>query len=471
MSEFRPLNLAQLYQSADASVAQAMQTNLLVLQSTRMKDEYDREDALRALAKNSTTTNPDGTRSFDLKSFAQGAYSIDPNKAVAMERAQADARKTAVETENLQSQIDERRFTQAANRLKHMNEASTVPFMKYKELIDKGVPDAEARQQVQPMYQAAILALRDSGMFTTEQLSKFDIPPQFDPAKAEAGMRQVLGAKESLAQFWEKKKFGLDEKKFDETRRHNQATEEQAGAVLDETKRHNKATEGQAAASLSQSQQQHIDSLKSQGIEIKQNEDGTYVRIDKTTGTAQPVRDPGTGQVIQGKSKEGSQEERVAAGFASRMAASEKIMAGIKVGDQKTGFFEGIVGAVPFTGEWQANWIRDADRQKALQAQRDWVRAKLRKESGAVIADEEMAMEIRTYFPQPGDSAAVVKQKAESRKQANEAMAKAAGKAYKPADAPKSEGDKPKGPAAGTVQDGYRFKGGDPSKRENWEKV
>lgn len=29
----------------------------------------------------------------------------------------------------------------------------------------------------------------------------------------------------------------------------------------------------------------------------------------------------------------------------------------------------------------------------------------------------------------------------------------------------------PSGPAAGSVQDGYKFKGGDPSKRENWEKV
>lgn len=30
---------------------------------------------------------------------------------------------------------------------------------------------------------------------------------------------------------------------------------------------------------------------------------------------------------------------------------------------------------------------------------------------------------------------------------------------------------KPKGPAVGVIQDGYKFKGGDPSKAENWEKV
>ena len=30
---------------------------------------------------------------------------------------------------------------------------------------------------------------------------------------------------------------------------------------------------------------------------------------------------------------------------------------------------------------------------------------------------------------------------------------------------------KPKGPAVGVIQDGYKFKGGDPSKPESWEKV
>jgi hypothetical protein len=58
--EFRPLNLAQLYQGADASVANAMQTNLLVLQSQRMKQEFDTEDALRSLAKRSTVTDETG---------------------------------------------------------------------------------------------------------------------------------------------------------------------------------------------------------------------------------------------------------------------------------------------------------------------------------------------------------------------------------------------------------------------------
>jgi hypothetical protein len=49
---------------------------------------------------------------------------------------------------------------------------------------------------VQPLHEQAIKNLITSGLFKPEQLQKFDLPEQFDPTKAEAGMRQVLGAKD-----------------------------------------------------------------------------------------------------------------------------------------------------------------------------------------------------------------------------------------------------------------------------------
>ena len=60
------------------------------------------------------------------------------------------------------------------------------------------------------------------------------------------------------------------------------------------------------------------------------------------------------------------------------------------------------------------------------------MRAKLRKESGAVIGDDEMEREIRTYFPQPGDKPEVLKAKAGSRSIAEAAMRKAGGRAIDP---------------------------------------
>ena len=56
------------------------------------------------------------------------------------------------------------------------------------------------------------------------------------------------------------------------------------------------------------------------------------------------------------------------------------------------------------------------ESQQYRAAQEDWVRSILRKESGAVIGADEMADEIKTFFPQPGDSAKVIRQKANARK-------------------------------------------------------
>jgi hypothetical protein len=76
-----------------------------------------------------------------------------------------------------------------------------------------------------------------------------------------------------------------------------------------------------------------------------------------------------------------------------------------------------------------ANFALTDNEQVQRQQQEDWVRAKLRKESGAVIGAEEMAAEIRTYFPQAGDSKAVINQKAQSRAQALEQMRSSSGRA------------------------------------------
>ncbi|PJN92927.1 hypothetical protein CNY89_25310, partial [Amaricoccus sp. HAR-UPW-R2A-40] len=74
-------------------------------------------------------------------------------------------------------------------------------------------------------------------------------------------------------------------------------------------------------------------------------------------------------------------------------------------------------------------WIFSGDEATVQQKQMDWVRAKLRYESGAVIGDDEARQEAATYFPRPGDRPERVKAKEESRKQAIEQMRLAAGRA------------------------------------------
>ena len=112
-----------------------------------------------------------------------------------------------------------------------------------------------------------------------------------------------------------------------------------------------------------------------------------------------------------------SQAQMKAAGFANRMTKSQSLMSGLtEKGYDPSNLRDKGADYVPFAG----NFAKSDEGQEYTQAQEDWVRAKLRLESGAVIADEEMAKEITTYFPIPGDSAGTIKQKEQARLTAEE---------------------------------------------------
>jgi len=61
------------------------------------------------------------------------------------------------------------------------------------------------------------------------------------------------------------------------------------------------------------------------------------------------------------------------------------------------------------------NVMLSDEQQKVDQAQRDFINAILRKESGAVINPSEFENAAKQYFPQPGDSIAVIEQKRRNR--------------------------------------------------------
>ncbi|NQY83442.1 MAG: hypothetical protein HRT34_01320, partial [Alcanivorax sp.] len=69
------------------------------------------------------------------------------------------------------------------------------------------------------------------------------------------------------------------------------------------------------------------------------------------------------------------------------------------------------------------NFLVGNDYQQYQAMANEWIRAKLRKESGAAIPPEEMQGEFRTYFYVPGDSPETIRRKRQLRTQAREAMA------------------------------------------------
>lgn len=135
-----------------------------------------------------------------------------------------------------------------------------------------------------------------------------------------------------------------------------------------------------------------------------------------------------------------SDTQSKAAGFYSRMISSQNEIDRVLKENPK---FE----AESWTETGPAaisNMFASTEFQQYKQGADDWIRAKLRKESGAVISEDEMNKEYSTYFPVFGDSKKVIKQKQRARKVAEDAMKLGAGKAdlskVKPTKAIKRQG-------------------------------
>jgi hypothetical protein len=120
--------------------------------------------------------------------------------------------------------------------------------------------------------------------------------------------------------------------------------------------------------------------------------------------------------------------ERGAANYLGRMQAAEKLLGNTTPHIADYVAYQSVVEGGP-TRSVLANQALSSEGQQYFQAAADWVRAKLRKESGATIPPEEMIQEIRTYFPMPGDSPRVIEQKRRARLQAEQGMKTMAGRA------------------------------------------
>jgi hypothetical protein len=77
--------------------------------------------------------------------------------------------------------------------------------------------------------------------------------------------------------------------------------------------------------------------------------------------------------------------------------------------------------------DW-TNWLAPAKAQQYAQATEQWAEAYLRLKTGAATNRDEIIRNARTYFPQPGDSPEVIRQKADMRRQAESDVSVVAGR-------------------------------------------
>lgn len=99
--------------------------------------------------------------------------------------------------------------------------------------------------------------------------------------------------------------------------------------------------------------------------------------------------------------------------FKARKQASHELLT--KFENKKNPYYENTKKLIR---DQKVPYLFKSDEYKQIeQAQRDFVNAVLREESGAAIAESEFENAIKQYFPQPGDTAEVVRQKQINRQQ------------------------------------------------------
>ena len=136
------------------------------------------------------------------------------------------------------------------------------------------------------------------------------------------------------------------------------------------------------------------------------------------------------------KTPKPTETETNAAGFASRMVAANNITSKLATGQQPK-FGEAVLGAIPLIGDKIPEVIPtgigglSSERRQYLQAANNFIRANLRKESGAAIGADEWTAEFVNYFPQYNDDEQTIKNKAIFRNILTQNMVAAGGKSYK----------------------------------------
>lgn len=137
------------------------------------------------------------------------------------------------------------------------------------------------------------------------------------------------------------------------------------------------------------------------------------------------------GYVLNGKlpseSEKQTEGQANAALYARRMAEAEKVLSRPEIQSASMDRVQKAKSAVPAFG----NSLVTKEYQMADQAQRDFINATLRRESGAAIAPSEFDNAAKQYFPQPGDSKEVLAQKSRNRRTAMEGIANAAAPSFR----------------------------------------
>lgn len=223
------------------------------------------------------------------------------------------------------------------------------------------------------------------------------VPLQYDPEFVRQATQRALTAAQQVEQMWKQKGYDLDQAKFGYQQQNDAANR---GVQL----------RGQDLSAQTATRGQDV-TLRGQDL--------TDARSRETLAQNAANKAP---TEFQGKS----------ATYGARAEEADRIIGNLPTASPMAVNAKQAAGRVPLVGgvlETIGNAALSPQNQQLEQAQRDFVNATLRQESGAAISQGEFENAKRQYFPQPGDSAEVIAQKAANRKLAIEGFKRSAGKA------------------------------------------
>lgn len=149
-----------------------------------------------------------------------------------------------------------------------------------------------------------------------------------------------------------------------------------------------------------------------------------YAQPPNRQGAApQIMMGPGGSPLVKPKDEKPMTESQAkAAAFASQMQTAERELDSTPIDQSKIG----AQAAVALSGG-VGNFMVSPAVQRARQAQEQWAESYLRFKTGAASTEQEVIRNVKTFFPQPGDSKEVVAQKKRARQQAMADVGIAAG--------------------------------------------
>jgi len=380
------------------------QQQLQQLNIQQATEEADNQRTLSDLYRSSV--NPDGSvnRSQLTTQAAQRGLGA---KIPALQKGWADADKAAADVGHVQAQTDAEKFKTLKSKLDTASGAINSL------LSNPGVNNDMVINTLTNLVQQGIMP-QEQGAQIARSLPPPDNPAALRTFLIQHGLQAMDASKrmEMMIPKTDIKDTGSALVPFQTNQLTGEVT---AGAPV----ARKTMTPGESASNAIASKRLAFDQAQGQNSFVPVDGVGLFVG-NKATGQVRPVTDQQGNPIKPQKTL--NQEQSNALLFGSRMREADKIInelagqgvSSLSLPQQLTGG-QGITGSA-------ATAMATPQQQQVDQAQRDFINAVLRRESGASISPTEFDSARKQYFVQSGDSDAVISQKAKNRQLAMNGM-------------------------------------------------